>query len=281
LSKYQQSKGIVATDDRLDQETARYNALVAQLAMAQAESVDTAARSRNTGTETSPDVLSSSAVAGLKAQLSAAETKLTEISSIVGKNHPTRLQLEAQIGELKQQLSAEVRRVAGGTSVSDRGSAQKVGALQALVDQQKRQVLSLRADRDQISVYARDVEAAQRAYDAVAQRLSQLTLEGQNNQANTRVLNTAVEPLDLSRAKAIQGILAAMLGGLIVGMVAALLLEMLDRRVHGVEDLTAIVGIPVIGVLRPAGSRHPVFRKLLLGNADPAPRANFGDLRLR
>ena len=57
LSKFQQSKGIVVTDERLDQENARYNTLIAQLAMAQAERVETETRQRNTGSEVSPDVL--------------------------------------------------------------------------------------------------------------------------------------------------------------------------------------------------------------------------------
>ena len=167
LSKFQQTKGIVVTDERLDQENARFNMLIAQLASAQAERVETETRQRNTGIETSPDVLGSGAVQGLKAQLAQAETKLSDISSIVGKNHPQRLQLDAQIAELKRQIAAETRRVAGGTSTLSRGSSQKVGELQTMVDQQKRQLLSLRSDRDQIAVYQRDVEAAQRAYDAV------------------------------------------------------------------------------------------------------------------
>ena len=98
----------------------------------------------------SPDVLGSAAVQGLKSQLAGLETKLTEASAIVGKNHPTRVGLEAQIGALRQQIAAETRRVAGGTSTSNRGSGQKVAELQAMVDAQKKQVLSLRSDRDQI-----------------------------------------------------------------------------------------------------------------------------------
>ena len=50
LSKFQQDKGIVVSDERLDQENARYNALVSQLATAQAEQVDASTRQRNTGT---------------------------------------------------------------------------------------------------------------------------------------------------------------------------------------------------------------------------------------
>ena len=163
LSKFQQSKGIVVSDERMDQEMARYNTLLAQLAMAQAERIEYETRQRNTGSEMSPDVLGSPAVVNLKSQIANAETKLSEMSSIVGKNHPARQQLEAQIGELKRQLASETRRVAGGTSTSSRGSSQKVNELQIMVDMQKKQVLSMRSDRDQISVYQRDVDAAQRA----------------------------------------------------------------------------------------------------------------------
>ncbi|MBV9892025.1 MAG: chain length determinant protein EpsF [Rhizobacter sp.] len=270
LSGFQQTKGIVVTDERLDQENARYNALMTQLALAQAERVDIETRQRNTGSEVSPDVLGSPAVMSLKAQLASAETKLTEISSIVGKNHPQRQQLEAQIGELKQQLAAETRRVAGGASTSSRGSSQKVAELQTLVDTQKKTLLAMRSDRDQIAVYQRDVDAAQHAYDAVIQRLGVTNLEGKNEQANTRLLSPAVEPLEPSRPKIPLGIAASLLGGLIVGVLAALGLELLDRRVRMPQDLIVVSGVPVIGVLRPPGSRQPVFRRLLMiSNARP------------
>ena len=270
LSKFQQTKGIVVTDERLDQENARFNMLISQLASAQAERVETETRQRNTGIETSPDVLGSGAVQGLKAQLAQAETKLSDISSIVGKNHPQRLQLDAQIAELKRQIAAETRRVAGGTSTLSRGSSQKVGELQTMVDQQKRQLLSLRSDRDQIAVYQRDVEAAQRAYDAVSMRLGQVNMEGQNSQANTRLLSPAVEPLEPSRPRIMVGIVGSILGALAVGILAALGLELLDRRIRRPEDLMVMPGVPVIGVLQPAGSRRPVFRRLLM-IAPPSP----------
>ncbi|MEO6362020.1 MAG: chain length determinant protein EpsF [Caldimonas sp.] len=272
LSKFQQSKGIVVTDERLDQENGRYGALISQLALAQAERAETSARQRNSGGETSPDVLQSPAVQSLKSQLASAETKLSEINSVVGRNHPARLQLEAQIRELRQQLAAEVRRVAGGTSSLNRGSSQKVGELQSMLDQQKRQLLSLRADKDQIAVYVRDVEAAQRAYDAVAQRLGQLNLEGQNNQANTRLLSPAVEPIEPSRPRVLVGIVGSVLGGLALGLLAAFGLEAMDRRVRRPEDLVVIAGVPVIGVLRPSGSSRPVFRRMLMVGAPHLPR---------
>ena len=263
LSKFQQDKGIIVSDERFDQENARYQALTAQLSSAQAERVEAGTRSRNSGSESSPDILFSPAVQGLKAQLATAETKLTELSAIVGKNHPSRIQLEAQIGELRQQIAAESRRVSGGTSALSRGSNQKVAELQAMIDEQKKKLQTLRSDRDLEAVIKRDVDTAQRAYEAISSRVGQFSLESQNNQANTRVLSPAVEPLEPSRPKVLLGILGSVVGGLVVGMLAALGWEMIDRRVRDPEDLMVIAGVPVIGVLRPEGSKRPVFRRLL------------------
>ena len=263
LSKFQQEKGIVASDEKLDQENARYAALGVQVANAQAERVESTTRQRNTGAETSPDILGSVAIQSLKSQLATSQTKLTEMSAIVGNNHPVRVQLGAQIGELKQQIEFETRRVSGGTTTVNRGSGQKVAELQSLLERQKKLLLSFRADRDQMAVHVRDVETAQRAYEAISARVGQFTLESQNNQANTRLLSPAVEPLEPSRPKVLMGILGSIVGGLIVGMAAAFGWELLDRRVRDPEDLMVIAGVPVIGVLRPEGSKRPIFRRLL------------------
>ena len=269
LSKFQQSKGIVS-DERMDVENAKYGQLLSALSTAEAERVETQTRQRNTGGETSPDVINNAAIQGLKGQIASAETKLTEISAIVGKNHPQRIQLEAQLGELRQQLAAETRRVAGSSTVVSRGSSQKVAELQRMVDEQKRTLLALRSDRDQIAVYQRDVDAARSAYDAVGQRLNQVSMEGQNNQANTRLLSPAVEPLEPSKPKIALGIAGSILGGLAAGILAAIGLEMMNRRIRMPEDMIVMAGVPVIGVLRPAGSKRPVFRRMLMtGTARP------------
>ena len=270
LSKFQQDKGIVVSDERFDQENARYQGLVSQLGSAQGERIETDTRARNSGAETSPDILSSGAIGALKGQLATAQTRMTELSAVVGKNHPNRIQLDAQISELRQQIASETRRVTGGSATSSRSSGQKVTELQALVEDQKKKLLTLRADRDQVAVYMRDVDTAQRAYESISSRVGQFTLESQNNQANTRLLSPAVEPLQPSRPKVMLGVVGSVLGGLALGIVAALGWELLDRRVRDPEDMLVAAGVPVLGVLRPEGSKRPVFRKLLqLGPRGP------------
>jgi chain length determinant protein EpsF len=272
LSKFQQERGIIVSDERFDQENARYQALTTQLSLAQAERVDTETRARNSGGQSSPDILSSPAVQALKAQLATDETKMSEMSSIWGKNHPERIRLEAQITELRSQIAVESRRVSGGTSTLSRTSAQKVAELQAMVDEQKKKLQTLRADRDLEAVIKRDVDTAQRAYEAVSSRVGQFTLESQNNQANTRLLSPAVEPLEPSRPKVAVGVMGSILGGLVVAVLGALGWELIDRRVRAPEDLMVMAGVPVLGVLRPEGSKRPVFRRMLqLGPVTGSP----------
>lgn len=272
LSRFQQEKGIVVTDERLDQETARLNALTAELAAAQAERLDALTRQRNVG-DTSPDMLQSAGVMAIRSQLNQAEARLSEISRNLGVNHPQRIQLEAQIQELRQQLDAEMRRVSSGTTVVSRVSAQKVEALRGMIESQKRQLLEMRSARDQIAVLMRDVETAQRAYEAVSQRSSQLNLESQSSQSILRILSPAVEPLEFTSRKVKIGVLGSLVGGLGLGLLLALGLEFWDRRVRGAEDVDGIEGIPLIGTLGTGASgsaRRPSLPRPHPPGAPPA-----------
>lgn len=263
VSEFQKKRGIVVTAQQVDVESARLATLEAALAGAIAESAEISSRQRNTGTEVSVDIQQSGAVQGIKADLARAETKLNEISTTYGPNHPTRIQLEAQISELKEQLSKEMRRVSGATSNVNRISGQKIAELRQLVDAQKRSVLSLRAERDEASVLIRDVEAAQRAYEQVAQRRTQLATESQADQASAHILSPAVEPLEADFPKLGKTLGVGVAIGLLLGLGAAFGWELLDRRIRSDEDMLSIVGVPVLGVLGAGDALlGPSFRRL-------------------
>lgn len=271
LSKFQQEKGIVVSDERIDLENARLSSLLTQLAEADAEHLATLTRQRISGSELSPDVQASPAVQSLKAQLAAAQTRLSEISSVVGANHPQRQALDAQIRELRRQLSSEMARVTGGSTVMSQGTAQKVAELRSKVEEQKKHILNLRSQRDEMAVLMRDVETAQRAYEGASGRVQTLSLESQNTQANLRLLSPAIEPFMPARPRVMVNIVGSIIGGLLLGGLLAVGMELLDRRVRDPEDMVAHAGVPVIGVLRPADSKRPVFRRMTSAKPLPAP----------
>lgn len=267
LSAYQQEQGIVATDDRLDQETARLASLSTQLAEAEGQRADATSRQKGAGGELSPDVLKDSLIQSLKAEVAKSEAKLSEISKNVGQNHPVRQQLEAQIGGLRYQLSEEMKRISGGVVAAGRVSAQKEEELKAAMDAQKKRVLELRAQRDTISILQRDVESAQRTYDAVTQRMNQTNLESQAQQTNVSILSPAIEPTEPDKPKILKIIIASIAAGIAAGIGLAVGLELLDRRVRNADDLAALEGIPFLGVLQPESRRYSFVEMVELGRA--------------
>jgi chain length determinant protein EpsF len=266
LAGFQRQKGIVVSSDRLDVETTRLNTLETSLAAAIAESADTSSRLRNSGSETSVDVQQSSVVQGLKSEIARAETRLNEVSTTLGALHPARVQLEAQISELKQQLASEMRRVSGATSTVNRMTNQKIAELRSMVENQKRNVLALRTGRDEASVLLKDVETAQRAYDEVAQRRTQLANESQAEQASARVLSPAVEPLVPSSPKVLKNLVAAIVVGLALGIAAAVSWELLDRRIRNEDDMHLVEGVPVLGTMSSKQAPTEIFPRRL-GNS--------------
>jgi chain length determinant protein EpsF len=250
LSTYQEEHGIATPSGRLDQELERLTRLNDDLAMVQAQKADITSREKNGSSELSPDVMQSSVVQGLKSELARAESRLAEISSNVGDNHPQKLQLEAQIEGLKVQIAKEIARVSGGVSTANRVSSQKEIELRAAIELQKKRVFDLKAEHDQIDILSQDVAAAQRAYDAVAARMSQATLESHSPEGSLSVLNPAAEPTVPARPKVLINILVSVVGGLLLGIAAAVGREYLDRRVRHRDDLAGLPGVPFLGVLR-------------------------------
>jgi uncharacterized protein involved in exopolysaccharide biosynthesis len=271
LSAFQQRRGIVVSNERVDQEMSRLNALEAAYATALADSADTSSRQRNAGTETSVDVSQSVAVQTLKGELARAETRLSELSANYGSNHPQRIEVETRVAELKQQIASEMRRVSGTTTTVNRIASQRVGELRSMVDAQKRTVLNLRTQRDEAGVLVREVETAQRAFDAVAQRRTQLANESQSEQAQVRVLSPATVPLKHSKPDILKIIATAAVLGLLGGLASAYLLEMTDRRVRSSEDLLNAEGVPVLGVMSTRAVKQPFAPRLAFNRRSVPP----------
>lgn len=248
VAAFQKSRGVVISNERYDQEMARLASLETSYAAALAEQAATSSVARNSG-ESSADVSQNPAVIALRGQLQAAEAKLAESSLTLGASHPVRIQQEAQVNELRAQLARETRLATGTSASTNRVAAAKLGELRALVEAQKRTIVNMRTVRDEGALLLKELEAAQRAFDTVNQRRSQVALESSADTAAARVLTPAVAPLEPSSPKPLIIIAGAVIGGLLLGVGGAIGWELLDRRVRSAEDLAIAEGVPVLAIL--------------------------------
>jgi chain length determinant protein EpsF len=259
LSTYQKANGIIATDERLDVENARLNELSSQLVALQALAAESRSRQAQAGgarADRTQEVLNNPVVNQIKTQIAGVEADLKQLTSRFGDRHPQVIESKARLAELQSNLQAEIQRVSGGASVTATINNQREAQVRAALDAQRDKVLRMKAVRDEGQLLLRDVENAQRTFEAVQSRLAQTTLESQTTQSNVNVLTQASPPLEPSSPNILLNTaLAVFLGGLLaVG--TALLLELMDRRVRGLDDILTALDLPVIGVLPKPGTRR-------------------------
>ncbi len=257
LSAFQQEKGIVVREEQMDSETARLNGLYQQLTLVQGQMTGVQSRQRSgKDADTLPEVMQNPLITGLKTEIARQEAKLQEIALNLGKNHPQYQRMESEIAALKQQVDAETRHITRSFATSRTVGKDTETELKAAIEVQKKKVLELRSVRDQLAVLQRDVDAAQSSYDAVTRRLNQTTLESQVTQANVSVLTPASEPIEPLTSKLFRNPWITIVLGALAGIGVAFLLEMLDKRVRSVRDLTEMLQVPVLGVIGNSRSRR-------------------------
>jgi uncharacterized protein involved in exopolysaccharide biosynthesis len=140
---------------------------------------------------------------------------------------------------------------------------QREAELRVSLEAQRAKVLKLKAVRDEGSVLQRDVESAQRSYEAVLARLNQTSLESQTTQSNVNVLTEASAPTAPSSPKVMANTLFSLALGIALAIGAALALEMLDRRVRVIDDLDATLGLPVLGTMPKPNAKRVLGRHKL------------------
>lgn len=251
LSEAQQAKGILVTDERLDAETVKFNDLSSQLTTLRGLLADSGSRNLQASRagDVSPDAMASTLVTALRTELTRQQAKLDESMERYGDKHPTIIEARANIASIQDKLRQETSRVSRSLGATDQINQGRMSAIQTAFDAQREKLLKLKADRNELMVIEREVAAAQRVYDAIQGRQSQMSLEGSNNQNNVVVLSTATEPIAPSSPRvAVNSVIGAVLGLVLAGFVTTLV-ELTDRTVRGTSDMVNLLQTPVIGFL--------------------------------
>jgi chain length determinant protein EpsF len=242
LSAFQEKSGIISANEQGDYETARLAELSQQLMVAQG-------RRRSGGGETSTEVMQSPLVNNMRADVAKLEAKVQEASATMGPRHPQMQRMEAELQSMRARLASESSRIGSVAAVSTRASQNRERELQQALAAQRTRVLATNRQRGELSVLQREVDSAQKAFETVSASAAQARLQSVSTQSNVVSLGSAVEPLEPTGPTPLQAMLVALGGGMLLAMAGALLLELLNRRIRSVEDLTMATDLPILGVL--------------------------------
>jgi polysaccharide biosynthesis transport protein len=267
LTAYQQKTGVISADG-VDMETQRLNELASQLTMVQGQLTDVANKRKASASAVS-ETMSSPLINSLKADIARQEARIQEASANLGARHPQMIRMQDELRAMRSRLGQETGSIGSSINTAYEVGKARERELQAAVAAQRARVMQFNRYRDELSVLRKDVETSQKAYEAVAERASQSKLQALTTQTNIQRLATAVEPLEAKGPTTKVALAVAAFAGLLLALAGAILMELLNRRVRSVDDLSLATHLPILATV-PAHNGAASLARLAHAPSRPA-----------
>lgn len=178
-------------------------------------------------------------------QLAQIDAQIQQQSMTLGANHPVMQELAAR----RNMLSGIVAQEQAAARQASTGEVRAAAVNRELQSQTSR-VLAQRESVERLRQLAAQVQLLRDQYRKTAARAADLTIEAAVADSGMTPLGVVVTPTKPSFPNK-QLMLGGALGlGAALGLMLALLVELLNRRVRGVEDLEGALDIPCLAVIR-------------------------------
>lgn len=232
---FERANGVIVQDDLEDSESARLKALSTMQ--------DTPAMPAMGG--------GVPIIAPSQSQLQQIDIAIQSAMSTLGPNHPRILALRQQRAATAQLVQQEL---AAARAAARPAAAASGPSVAQLYSQQAAKVLAQRGKIGEARQLAVDVMVLREQVQNTAKRAAQLQQESESTETGLSFLGSATAPRKPSFPNIPLITLGAMLMGLALGIGLAILIELLNRKVRGPADLSAI-GIPMLGMAELAPSK--------------------------
>jgi uncharacterized protein involved in exopolysaccharide biosynthesis len=215
VTRFERENNVVMMqDDRTDVDSARLTAMAAQS-------------------------ITADSGGGVDGQLAELDAQIRNASQTLGPNHPDLIALKAK--------RAALAAAAG-------GAASRAGASShtARVDRQKALVIAERDKLAKLRNLQTEVDLQRDLYNKTSQKEIDFRQQAAAADTGLTPLGAASAPQSPSYPKIPLVIGGSLALGLGLGLFLALLIELLNRRVRGAEDLQSLAGVPLLTVLEGA-----------------------------
>lgn len=226
-STFERANGILLQDDKIDIESARLSALAAQ------------------GSGPVMQAPVNSAVSGATLQLTQLDSDIAQVAKQLGPNHPQLIEMRRRREVLAKQAVEE--RAASGAAASATLSAARATA--GLLEAQKSRVMAQRGQVEKLRLLQDDVDLRRMQYNKSAARAADLRQEAQVAETGVTPLGSAVTPQSPVFPNKPLILFGGFGAGLGLGVVAAMVLELLGRRIRSADDLRVAVKVPVLAIV--------------------------------
>jgi capsular exopolysaccharide synthesis family protein len=196
-----------------------------------------------------PEVLQNPTVQRLSEQRAVLNAEYQQKLSVYQPDYPEMVQLRAQIEEAEGQIQTIATNIRRSIQVQYEVAANEERSLQAQVTGLTGDVLDLRSRSVQYNILQRELDTTRTLYEGLLQRYKEVGVTGGVTANNISIVDAATPPAYPSKPNLLLNLALAALMGLGLGVIAALVLEVLDETIATPDDAENKLDIPVLGVV--------------------------------
>ena len=250
-TQYRQQSGLIDSESKYDVDINSLSTLEARLL--EAQNARRAAEARAASDQSvGGEVLKSTMIQGLKAQLAAQRAKRAELSASLGARHPQMLELDAQVAASERSLRSELGVYSSNATTELEAARQLEAKLETAVAERRAKVLQIREVQDQGAKFALELASAQAVYKKALDGHDQVMFASSGGYRNVDLVSHATPPPRPTRPKTVVALLMVFVMAIGLGLALPFCWELLDRRVRCRDDLERDLGIPVLIELGPS-----------------------------
>jgi polysaccharide biosynthesis transport protein len=252
LVKYAEDQGIIRLDDNKNLSGTDLEAINSKLAEVRAERSKKEQlwkQAQATNGLGLKEILDSDAIKANRKLRTELAAEYQQKLAIYKPAFPAMAQLRNQIKELDRQVESEVVAIKQSIESAYLASKEEEQDLESRLELSKTNVVDQRNRSIQYNIIQREVDTNRSLYDGLLQRYKEIGLAGGVGTNNITIVDKATQPLFPRSPNLLLNVGLALLGGLMLGVLAAIGFDYLDDSFKSPEDIEREIGLPVVGVV--------------------------------
>ena len=273
LVDYQKAHNIVGTDENSNLTLQKLQEISSSLTNAEADRIIKDVRTREFDSLT-PDMVALTSddpeLVSLNTRLLDLETQRAQLATQFAPKYPRIIELEGQIGKIKQQINAEVTLAKRQVRTQYESAAGIEGALRKRLQAQEEEAYHLNEGAAQYAILRNEAELERDLYNSLQMTLKEATVTAGLSAANITVVDSAQVPYIPVAPRKRLTVLMGLVGGFVGGCVLAFLIESIDDRLQTSDEVETVTMLPSLAAIPHFGTKLDGRKKRtkdLTGNA--------------
>ena len=278
VADYRAAHNLFAVSEASTVTQQELSGLSTQLAQAKAENAAaqarlSAARAQVRGGRSGEelgDSLDSPVVSQLRAQRAEAAREVAALEKRYGPRHPALVQAQNQLRTADEHIAAEVKRIVANASIQASIAGQRAASLAGSVAQTQGKLASDNEASVRLAELERNAESSRTLYQAFLDRYRQTVAQSGLERSDSYIVSRARVPGAPSSPNMLIYAAMAVVGGLGIGVLLVVLLQLLERGLETSDAIEGALGLATLASI-PDARTLPGYRKSGL----PAPPAEL------